>query len=526
MAALPAQARRPVAFGYAFFIEPQRQPLTTRPEDSLELSRLDQHDSRQVARVERFVLDQNRLAASANTTGPLMLMGTCTDEQMASYRGGASSNGSSGLFTVSGISLTGARSSFSIKGSARSSRESECSSLAPYWVPDEIKHYFRHRHSELHCNESSSQKNDAALQEIGNERELSGDDESGWIGKCCRDRRHVLLTTIAVAVALLICLLLGELLLHFHGASSGSEAEASPAVRSSGEGPAAKSPIGAADDNRREFPMPAPRDKRRQGVPEVGADTSPVSEPHAVTASGTREMVTKHDTARILIGGFGSFWTKSIAVLRESGKPTCGKPVFKDCTGGPPEFYYNHTSHTCMELVRELPGLCNRGPNRFTSMESCRHECEYGNAPAAECSQETAFTECQARDVVDSWWWYLEGRGCRRWRFPRGRCPSEKADVFRTSLECIRRCVDDREKGHRPCHGAAGRPVRSPAAAIWFLRRVGHERLWKAGAAAKYLQPATTTGVCSALLATTGFPQWGLAGRPACALLNKSRLFA
>ncbi|KAL1433189.1 hypothetical protein MTO96_012775 [Rhipicephalus appendiculatus] len=295
----------------------------------------------------------------------------------------------------------------------------ECSSLAPYWIPEQIKHYFRHRHSATDGGEISSQKTDAALHEIGNEMELSADDESGWMDKCCRDRRYVLLTTITVALALFICLLLGELLLHFHGAAH--EAEAPSVVRSSGDRSAAKGPVGGADDG--DYPMPAPRDTRKRGLPGVDVDY-PWPD---------------------------NFWTKDIALLSESANPRCGKPAFKACSGGPPEFYYNHTSHTCVALTREVSGLCNRGLNRFTSMESCRHECVDGKTPAAECYEKTTFTECQARDVVGSWWWYLEGRGCRRWRFPRGRCPSVKAEVFRTSLECIRRCAHDRERGHGPC---------------------------------------------------------------------------
>ncbi|KAH6938991.1 hypothetical protein HPB50_015445 [Hyalomma asiaticum] len=80
--------------------------------------------------------------------------------------------------TTSGTSLTiGAVSSFSARDSVRSdSHASECSSLAPYWIPDQIKHYFRHRHSE----EDNSDKTDLALRAIGLERELPAIDDTDW----------------------------------------------------------------------------------------------------------------------------------------------------------------------------------------------------------------------------------------------------------------------------------------------------------------------------------------------------------
>ncbi|XP_037505143.1 uncharacterized protein LOC119381331 [Rhipicephalus sanguineus] len=100
-----------------------------------------------------------------------------------------------------------------------------------------------------------------------------------------------------------------------------------------------------------------------------------------------------------------------------------------------------------MMLTPDGAGLCNRGQNRFTSLESCGQACVDGLEPAPECYEKAVFAECEARDVVDAWWWYLEGKGCRHWRFPRGHCP-DGGDVFPTSLECVQRCVD--AKGREP----------------------------------------------------------------------------
>lgn len=65
----------------------------------------------------------------------------------------------------------------------------ECSSGAPYWIPDDIKHYFVHRHSLAgmgrDSSSSSSRHTDWALREIGRERELPTDDGNSWSRLAC-----------------------------------------------------------------------------------------------------------------------------------------------------------------------------------------------------------------------------------------------------------------------------------------------------------------------------------------------------
>ncbi|XP_049517080.1 uncharacterized protein LOC125942873 [Dermacentor silvarum] len=206
--AFPARGRRSVAFGYAFFFEPQEQPAA-RQKENLATWRLDRFraDSQQTARAERFMLSSMNTSAlaacpAANTHNSEWAMpldarieeckvGGATGDQplcppmsaLAAVSRRGAPRGSDKADTLSGVSLTvGAVSSFSVKGSARSSRSSECSSLAPYWVPEEVKHYFRHRHPATDDGEVSSQKTDAALREIGRERELPAADDSHWSG--------------------------------------------------------------------------------------------------------------------------------------------------------------------------------------------------------------------------------------------------------------------------------------------------------------------------------------------------------
>ncbi|KAH6923112.1 hypothetical protein HPB50_022251 [Hyalomma asiaticum] len=99
-------------------------------------------------------------------------------------------------------------------------------------------------------------------------------------------------------------------------------------------------------------------------------------------------------------------------------------------------------------LSARASSLCNRGRNRFTSIESCRTLCMDTRKPSPHCFEKAVLSECKQEDIVESWWWYLEGKGCRRWRFPEGYCPSTDADLFRTSMDCVRRCT---EGGRKPC---------------------------------------------------------------------------
>ncbi|XP_075740442.1 uncharacterized protein LOC142786693 isoform X2 [Rhipicephalus microplus] len=132
--------------------------------------------------------------------------------------------------TTSNVSLTvGAVSSISAKENGRSdTHASECSSLAPYWIPEQIKHYFRHRHSQEE--EDSSGKTDVALRAIGLERELPAIDDSSssrWVQlDWCRHPQHALAATLGVMTGLLLGLLLAAVVADVHIALPGSRSRA------------------------------------------------------------------------------------------------------------------------------------------------------------------------------------------------------------------------------------------------------------------------------------------------------------
>ncbi|KAL1480134.1 hypothetical protein MTO96_051285, partial [Rhipicephalus appendiculatus] len=332
----------------------------------------------------------------------------------------ASKNSALETSTTSGVSLTvGAVSSFSDRESSRSdTHASECSSLAPYWIPEEIKHYFRHRHSE---EDESSGKTDVALREIGLERELPAIDDSNWsrwAGTWCRNPRHALVVVMAVMTGALLAVLLAAVMAEFHIALPGFRSRAGGAAAQGDDSAAAQGE--GAEAGHGDFVMPTQKRANKRHKQAATPEEMQTARPREV-----QEVTSSAAVEEVMPGGEDATQMHSAAGSDKSRKASCA----------------------CMMLTPHGAGLCNRGKNRFTSMERCQQECVDSGEPSLECYDKAVFAECEARDVVETWWWYLEGKGCRHWRFPRGHCP-DGGDVFPTSLECVRRCVD--AKGREP----------------------------------------------------------------------------
>ncbi|KAH7974031.1 hypothetical protein HPB49_008628 [Dermacentor silvarum] len=424
-------ARRPVAFGYPLVgLASQGYPV----------------EQQGVVRTDRFRLNRQRPpivpAAEAQNNERAAALGTTAAEQKVLPSPDVISGGGPGSTTVSG-----AESSFSARGSGPSdSTPSECSSLAPYWVPEEIKHYFRHRHSGSE-EDDSSRKVDAALRAIGRERELPAIDDSDWShGKCCRKPRHRIVAVMAVVTGTLFVLLLAALVTKYGVALPGSGRREDAAEGDDLMG----AHIGNEDVGDMPKPVSSSEEQLREtGIAEAGNSADSRPEDVEETAGGGQEDMPNHYAHKLHSASVGRLGTDGFAPSSIWMKAVCGQPAFRFCSGRPVEFYYDGSSHACMMLSSRGQGLCNRGRNRFTSMENCRRQCVDKKAPAAECYKKAVLAECDARDVIETWWWYVDGKGCRRWRFPDGRCPSLDADVFGTSLECVRRCA---ESGGPPCH--------------------------------------------------------------------------
>lgn len=368
--------------------------------------------------------------------------------------------------------------SVSIPGSSFSSRQcgrsvstvtgeassSGCNSLAPYWIPEEVKHYFVHHHSEAAKKSSNSRITDKALFEIGLERELSTGDGSHW--PKWRDlwarlprptyRMFLALTTFVLSVVLLVGVIT-EYRLGMLDQLPGLPTLVSLKNEFLGTG----GPPAIADKNNGNFPLPVRQDKGRvkkefQDVTDAGQhggnrDEAIVS-PHDVT---NQDDIAIKDNFWIsdkeMAVNTNYFRGKKVKEISDSAwailkgpitKEACRTtPVFTLCSRGSPEFFYDHSRKACVATSSKRLGVCNRGPNRFSSWDSCLRRCVVNGATAAECHGGAVFAECQARDIVRTWW-YLDGKRCRRWPFPNGRCPAGGKDaVFRTSAECVRRCL-------------------------------------------------------------------------------------
>ncbi|KAL3247846.1 hypothetical protein MRX96_056916 [Rhipicephalus microplus] len=301
--------------------------------------------------------------------------------------------------TMSGVSLTlGAVSSFSSTQSCHSeTHASECSSLAPYWIPDDIKHYFRHRHSE---EDDSSEKTDVALRQIGLERELPAIDDSiwsRWARTWCRDPRHALVALMTVMTGALLALLLAAVMAEFFSTLPGSRSRSGSVAAPSDDSAGARGE--GTEGHGGYFPMPHLKRTHKWHKEAANPEEIETARPHAVGEV----------TASAAVEG---------AMADEEGATQM------------------HSAPAVIYRAKSVTG-------------SKKSECEDGVEPAPECYEKAVFAQCEARDVVQSWWWYLEGKGCRHWRFPRGHCPDGE-DVFPTSLECVRRCVEAKRR-EAPC---------------------------------------------------------------------------
>ncbi|KAL1418367.1 hypothetical protein MTO96_005739 [Rhipicephalus appendiculatus] len=125
------------------------------------------------------------------------------------------------------------------------------------------------------------------------------------------------------------------------------------------------------------------------------------------------------------------------AVTHES----CIRHVYTHCAHPRPEFYYSADRQDCVPAATDTVHVCNRGSNRFTSMESCLASCVNGRHVSDRCYESTLFFPCARQDLLDVPW-YFDGKKCVAWSFPQGTCLSVgRRGVYRSLEECRRRCV-------------------------------------------------------------------------------------
>ncbi|KAL1475500.1 hypothetical protein MTO96_037248, partial [Rhipicephalus appendiculatus] len=129
-------------------------------------------------------------------------------------------------------------------------------------------------------------------------------------------------------------------------------------------------------------------------------------------------------------------------------RPACGSVFYTFCDHPPFEFHYRSAVNACVQTSAvDAVDICNRGGNRFTTLDHCLDSCVSAGRPAKECFDRPLFTRCARQDSLSSWW-HHNGRKCVPWPFPSGGCPANGSMVFRTVRECRERC-EDRQHGPR-----------------------------------------------------------------------------
>ncbi|XP_050052781.2 uncharacterized protein [Dermacentor andersoni] len=381
------------------------------------------------------------------------------------------------------------RHSPSPSGGRRNSSACEVSSVAPYWMPDEIRHYFlnynndeeesgdgRAKHLKKGATASAS-----ALQRIGLERppQDEGVNAEGW--KRFTRQPHSVLATLcfAAAFALILAAMSSDAYSGLVHGAKGDERTPAVAGASAAYSRAAQQESASgrvASWSKEELPgerkatkasrvATRPSTRWHEGVAldekkdedeeqggdlvlegglgpdqtETGVDDASRGEPArpqvTVGPGGTRTNAAEG------VRGFGDGEAMTLQ-SQVPAKSACGMPLFVYCQSRRLEFYYKGSINACVSTSSDKIVVCNRSPNRFSSKESCLQHCIEKQQPAKQCRKSAVFSECTRQDVLETWWFYGD-KQCQRWSFPSGRCPVNGSDIFTSFSECSRRCNRD-----------------------------------------------------------------------------------
>ncbi|XP_075539348.1 uncharacterized protein LOC142574057 [Dermacentor variabilis] len=106
---------------------------------------------------------------------------------------------------------------------------------------------------------------------------------------------------------------------------------------------------------------------------------------------------------------------------RAATDESCSRHVYTHCGRPKSEFYYSADQRACVPAAADTVHVCNRGSNRFLSLESCLTSCVNGRRVSDRCYESTLFFPCARQDVLDVPW-YFDGKRCAAWTFPQGTC--------------------------------------------------------------------------------------------------------
>ncbi|XP_077512527.1 uncharacterized protein LOC144123594 [Amblyomma americanum] len=152
----------------------------------------------------------------------------------------------------------------------------------------------------------------------------------------------------------------------------------------------------------------------------------------------------------------------------------CDRTSFTYCAGGPSSsaerHYYDPWTGSCVSTLHKMPEVvCNRGRNRFTSLEQCRRSCVTKRPPSRICSSVTSFVDCSERDMKHTWWFW-DGDGCVKWNFPEGRCLGTAGRELTTESACRQACKPSGNHTDKPADPTACWPSNSVPCAPNVLR--------------------------------------------------------
>ncbi|KAH7983986.1 hypothetical protein HPB52_016025 [Rhipicephalus sanguineus] len=362
-------------------------------------------------------------------------------------------------------------------GGRRNNSAYELGSAAPYWMSEEIHHYFIN-----YNNGEEKSVGTGTAGQIGLERPLQYDGDNARNWKRSARQPHCVLaslcfvTVFAVILAAMSSDFYSGLIFGAKGddrtpavaVAGGADDRAAPQGSESGslESQSKEEEQGEGKARKKNRVGPEKTARRYEGEAfdeEADHSDEEAGEQKMGNKAGTNaEEVNRGKHTRLMVtaslAGTTANATKGLRDLNQVEKITfqsalqtksaCGTPLFECCPRRRLEFFYRPSVNGCVSTSSDKVVLCNRGPNRFSSRENCRQNCVEKQQPAEKCRKSAVFSECTRQDVAETWW-YHGGKYCQWWTFPNGRCPANGSDIFKSFNECSRRCDHDEDSVHQ-----------------------------------------------------------------------------
>ncbi|XP_065296793.1 uncharacterized protein [Dermacentor albipictus] len=181
---------------------------------------------------------------------------------------------------------------------------------------------------------------------------------------------------------------------------------------------------------------------------------------------------------------------------KDTVKAVCDRFSFTYCAegmSGGQRHYYDWTIGLCVPTSHDAQFWCNRGRNRFASLEHCQRRCVTRKPPSRQCSSPTSFTVCSRRDMKHGLWFW-DGDSCVGWNYNRGNCMVSRGRELTSKAACIEACqppANGTQKPADPTLCSATRSARCTTAKVrfpFFAARKGGDHFECVEASAERLQ--------------------------------------